>query len=41
MKGIKNSILTLMRTMKMSAAEAMAALEIPASEQPKYAAMLQ
>ena len=39
--GLKSSIVALMKTMKMSATEAMTALGIPASEQPKFAAMIQ
>ena len=41
MDGIKSDILKLMQKLKMSVYQAMDFLDIPASEQPKYAAMIQ
>ena len=41
MDGIKADILKLMQKLKMSVYQAMDFLDIPASEQPKYAAMIQ
>ena len=41
MDGIKADILKLMKKLKMSVYQAMDFLDIPASEQPKYAAMIQ
>ncbi len=40
LEGLKTSIVSLMNTMKMSATDAMTALGIPASEQPKFEAMI-